>query len=367
MKLSQLFTILFLLIYSNSFSQFVSFSPNEDSTTKITMEGYVDAYFSYDFADPTDATMPYFVSQNRHNEFNINLAYISLKYASNRARATFTPGFGTYMNSNYASELATLRNLVEANVGVKLFSKRKIWLDVGVMSSPFTNESAISFDHPTLTRTFAAENSPYYQTAARLSLPVGKKFTTYLFLLNGWQIIEDNNRHLAFTGQLEYKPTDKLTLNLNTYYGYEESVSSPQNRTRTFLDFYAIYKPGKFNYTFSSYIGNQQRHDSMTHNETDNVWWQINGTAKYNFSDKHSIVARAEYFNDPNSVMVTPVTGVNGFKTASFSIGYNMAITPSVLLRMEARYFQSPDKVYNLGNDISNQNTLITGGLTAKF
>src|ERR1700743_2867207 len=87
----------------------------------LSLEGYVDAYFSYSFAHPKDAVHPYFVSFNRDNEVNVNLAYISLKYTSDRVRATFTPGYGTYMNGNYASERQTLQNILEANVGVKLF------------------------------------------------------------------------------------------------------------------------------------------------------------------------------------------------------------------------------------------------------
>ena len=86
-------------------AQFLQWSPNADTTgnPRVTLEGYVDTYFAFDFNQPKDANRPYFVSQHRQNEFNVNLAYLSLKYASDRVRATFTPGFGTYMNANYAA------------------------------------------------------------------------------------------------------------------------------------------------------------------------------------------------------------------------------------------------------------------------
>lgn len=83
----------------------------------------------------------------RHNELNINLAYISVKHSSPRIRAKFVPCFGSYINANYALEQGTLRNVVEGNIGIKLFKNREIWLDVGVLGSPYTNESAISKDH----------------------------------------------------------------------------------------------------------------------------------------------------------------------------------------------------------------------------
>ena len=113
-------------------------------------------------------------------------AYLSLKYTADRVRATFTPGFGTYMNANYADERQTLENIVEAYVGIRLFKDKNIWLDGGVFSSPYTNETVYSFDQLTYTRSLGAENTPYYLTGAKLTVPLGPLWTIYLYLLNGW-------------------------------------------------------------------------------------------------------------------------------------------------------------------------------------
>jgi hypothetical protein len=58
-------------------------------------------YYGYDVSKPEHGERPYFVSHHRHHEININLAYLSVRYTAPRARAVFTPGFGTYMNANY--------------------------------------------------------------------------------------------------------------------------------------------------------------------------------------------------------------------------------------------------------------------------
>src|ERR1700728_2499540 len=155
-----------------------------DSTVKaffkkghLTLEGYVDVYYSYAFSHPVGGTRPYWVSYNRDNEINLDLAYVSLKYTSDRVRASFTPGYGTYMNANYAAERQTLQNILEASVGVRLFKNKDIWLDGGVFSSPYTNESVYSFDQLTYTRSMGAENTPYYLTGAKLTVPFGSKWT----------------------------------------------------------------------------------------------------------------------------------------------------------------------------------------------
>ncbi len=40
---------------------------------KVTVEGYIDAYYAYDFNKP-GKDQPYFVSMARNNEVNINLS-----------------------------------------------------------------------------------------------------------------------------------------------------------------------------------------------------------------------------------------------------------------------------------------------------
>ena len=105
---------------------------------KLTLEGYVDVYYSYAVSHPAGGTRPYFVSYNRDNEINLDLAYIRLQYTSDRIRVIFTPGYGTYMNANYAAERQTLQNILEASIGVKIFKNRDIWLDGGVFDAPYT-------------------------------------------------------------------------------------------------------------------------------------------------------------------------------------------------------------------------------------
>ncbi len=136
---------------------------------KITVGAYMDVYYGFDFNRPSEFERPYCVSSPRHNEININLAYADFKYINDNVRAHFVPGFGNYINSNYAAEKGTLKNIVEANAGVKLSKKKDIWLDVGVLPSPYTNESAISKDHLMYTRSFAPEYVPYFLTGVKLS------------------------------------------------------------------------------------------------------------------------------------------------------------------------------------------------------
>ena len=334
---------------------------------KLTVQGYVDVYFSYALSHPADATHPYFVSYTRDNEVNLNLAYLSLKFTSDRVRASFGPGFGTYMNANYSSERQTLQNLLEANIGVRLFKKRNIWLDAGVINSPYTNESAYSFDQPTYTRSLGSENVPYYLTGVKASIPLTDKWSLYLYLLNGWQVIQAQHDPLDFGSQLEFKPNDRWDINWNTYAGNEATDSHPNFKTRLFTDLYAIFTPSpKWSLTADAYAGWQELEDN--NQKVTRNWWNLNATAKFNFNNLHSVTARVEAFHDPYEIMVTPITDAVGFKLFSASLGYNLAITDNVLFRAEVRYFGSPEEIYPLRDQTNTgRDCWFTLGLTARY
>ena len=334
---------------------------------RLSLEGYVDAYYSYAFSHPVGGTRPYVVNYNRDNEVNVDLAYISLKYTTDRVRAAFTPGFGTYMNANYAAERQTLQNIIEAYVGVRLFKNKEIWLDGGVFTSPYTYETVYSFDQLTYTRSLGAENTPYYLTGAKLTVPFGGKWTGYFYLLNGWQVIESQHDPLDYGTQLEFKPNGAWDINWNTYIGNEMSSSNPGYRTRYFSDLYATYTlSDKWSFSGDMYWGLQRRWEGDTIRSR--PWWNANVSARYTFMKGNSISARVEYFDDRYDVLNKPVTNVPGYKSGGFSLGYNLNVTDDAMLRFESRYFGSSYGLWPLRNQTDASKELwLTVGLTARL
>ncbi len=326
--------------------------------------GYVDSYYSYSFNQPAKNRDPFFVSNDQLNEITINLAYLDLRYKSTNFRARLVPGFGTYMNANYINESGSLKNFVEGNVGVRLFAKRDIWLDVGVFGSPYTNESAISKDHLMYTRSFAPQNVPYYLSGAKLTIPLSDKVTTTLYLLNGWQVIQDNHNGKSLGTQVELRPNPKMLFNWDTYIGDERSTLHPDFRMRYFTDLYWIYKASKkFDATSCVYIGSQDRI-----NISQATWGTINFIGRYYFKDALSLSGRIEYFKDADGVFQLTQLGTLGFETYSSGLCLNYSPNHNALFRLEAREFFSPKTVYlDKDQHPTSTNTQITASLTAWF
>ncbi len=147
-----------------------SFAQTDNTNNPLTISGYFETYYAYDFGNPSDHNRPGFVySHNRHNEVNLNLGFIKAAYTTDQVRANLALMTGTYANANLAAEPGVLKNIFEANAGVKISKKKNLWVDAGIFASHIGFESAIGKDCWNLTRSILADNSPYYESGAKIS------------------------------------------------------------------------------------------------------------------------------------------------------------------------------------------------------
>ena len=327
----------------------------EKGNSNVTLKSYIDAYYGFNLAEPKDGNISYFVSSNRHNEANINLAFFELAYTSEKVRLVFKPGFGTYMNENYSVENGSLKYLLEAYVGFKPFKKSNIWFDFGVLPSPYTNEGPVSRDNLMYTRGLAPENVPYYLSGAKITFPLSEKINAYLYLINGWQQIHDVNSAKSVGTQLEYQINAKNSINWNTYIGDESSDLKPDYRTRYFTDIYWQYNSAKrLKITSGAYMGWQEVQQIDV--KATRTWWQVNINAEYLVLSNLGLAGRIEYFSDPESAMITPVTGVDGFSSYSTGLCLNYYFADNFMIRLEGRQFFSDQTVF-LDKDIMPKTT----------
>lgn len=338
----------------------------QDTTGSLTISGYVEAYYQYDFNKPSDNNRPGFVySHNRHNEFNLNLGFVKANYTAERVRANLALAAGTYMNANYAAEPGVLKNVYEANAGVKLSKKKNLWLDAGIFASHIGFESAVSKDCWSLTRSMLADNSPYYEAGAKLTYTTDDcKWLFSGMALNGWQRIKrvDGNSLMSWGTQLQFKPSEKVLLNYSTFIGTDKPDSA--RLSRFFHNLYGIFTlSNKVGLTLGVDIGTEEKTVS---GNSSNTWYSPVGIIKYSISGTWSIAARAEYYSDANGVIIATSTP-NGFKTTGFSLNIDHAPAKNVLVRLEVRSLNSKDKIFTKGTGFTATNTFITSSIAVAF
>jgi len=332
----------------------------------LTFSGYLETYYAYDFGKPSLQNRPSFVySHNRHNEFNLNLGMIKASYQKSGVRSNLALAAGTYMNANLAAEPGVLKNIFEANAGVKISEKSNLWIDAGIFASHIGFESAIGKDCWTLTRGILADNSPYYESGVKLTYTSpNEKWIMSGLLLNGWQRIQrvPGNSTIGIGHQLTYKPNAKITLNSSSFIGNDKPDSVKQ--MRYFHNFYGIFQlSDALAITAGFDIGVEQKQKASSRY---NTWYTPVVMAKINADAKNSFTARLEYYNDANGVIIATATP-NGFKTWGYSLNYDHAISNQAMWRIEARGFSSKDRIFEKNGSIANNNFFISTALAISF
>lgn len=337
-----------------------------DKLKDFSLSGYIESYYSYDCSNPKDHNRVWYnYSHQRHNELNINLAFLKASYQTKNIRANLALAAGTYMNANYAAEPGVLKSLFEANAGIKIAKKKNLWVDAGVMPSHIGFESAVGKDNWTLTRSILAENSPYFETGAKITyITDNDKWTISALVLNGWQRIQrvEGNNTPAFGHQLIYKPNPKITLNSSSFIGSDKPDSAKQ--MRYFHNLYGIFQiTDKFGLTAGFDIGVEQ---NAKGSKVYNVWYTSVLVAKFSPTNKVNIALRGEYYSDIKSVIIAS-THPNGFQTWGYSFNVDYIFLENVVWRIEGRGFTSKDKILTLNNKTSNHNFFVTTALAISF
>lgn len=352
---------LFLLIFHmNGYAQ------KDSASANLKINGYVEAYYTYDFSNPGNHTRPGFIySYNRHNEISPNLAYLKATFDNTKTRANVALMTGSYANANLAAEPGVLKNIYEANAGVKISKKNDLWIDAGVFASHIGFESAHAPSCWNLTRSILADNSPYYESGAKISYTSGddKWFLSGL-VLNGWQRIQkvDGNNTPSFGTQITFKPNSKILLNSSSFAGSD----TPDNSKimRYFHNFYGQFFIGENLGIITGFdFGVQQK--NKDDNEF-NIWYSPVLISKYALTDKLNVAARAEYYADENQVIITTGTP-NGFQTFGYSLNFDYTFSEYALWRIEGRSFTGKDKIFTSVNTASNQNYFVSTSLAISF
>ncbi|GAB4012635.1 porin [Spirosoma migulaei] len=360
-------------VITASMAQITDTTKTAVPSSGLTVSGYIEAYYSHDFTAPkTSQERPGFLYNHKRNrEVNVNLAFLKGAYASERVRANLAIQVGTYAQYNYAAEQGLMKNIYEANAGVKLSKTKDLWLDAGIFSSHIGFESAISKDCWTLTRSILAENSPYYLSGAKLTYNTANgKWTLLGSVLNGWQRIAKLPGYSgpAVSTQVQYRPSPKVTLNWSTFIGSDRPDSLKQGRF--FNNFYAIINPtGKFGVILGFDIGADRKPIGQTGNRVGTgsyVWYSPVVIARFATSDKSYVAGRVEYYNDKNGVIISTGTA-NGFQTLGYSLNYDYAILPNALFRIEGKVYNSKDAIFEKENGLSKTNASLTTSLAISF
>ncbi len=341
-----------------------------DTMPKITFGGFVDGYYAYDFNRPSTFDRAFTTQPARHNEFNVNLAYVEVKLDGPRIRGRFALQAGTSVQSNYAGEprIGSVggpelsRHIQEAVVGAKLTDK--LWVDGGIFLSHIGMEGFISRDNPTYTRSLVADYSPYYQSGIKLTWQATPTITAQLDVVNGWQIISESNSAKSAGVRLDYTPSSSTVFSYYNYLGDEAPDSVRGRRWRFFNGVGA-----KSNLTERLQLlanvdyGTQE---SGTGSGRSN-WYGGTLIGRYQATPTVAVIGRVERYDDEDQTIIA--TGLpDGFRANGGSFGIDVMPASRMLWRTEVRGFRTTRAVFPTRDCApSRNNAFVVSSLALTF
>jgi hypothetical protein len=322
-------------------------SPARDTTTTVTVGVLVDGYFAWDRNRPVPRDREFTTTAARHNEFNVNLAQLSLGVAQERVRAKFTAQAGTSVQVNYAPEPADgrasgpslSRTIQEAYVGIRPTST--LWIDGGVYFSPIGFESWASLDNPTYTRSLTADYTPYYMSGVRATWQVTPQVTAQLHAVNGWQIISENNDGKALVARVDWVASDRLLLGAAAYVG-DDQPRGTGARLRQFGQLLAKATPRSGTEFWLTADGGTED----ARGGDPRRWWSLTLIGRQQLSDAVALAVRAERYGDPSGVLIPLGDGRGGPMLSGASTGVDVRVPGGALWRTEARYLTGDQRLF---------------------
>jgi len=334
----------------------------QEAPPPITFSGFADLNFVWNDNKPDNRENFYpgaGTTAKRANEFAINLAQVQWTRLPSAEQPV---GFTLALNAGEGTEVVhggepggagKFRHIYHASVAYRLANG--VVLEGGVYPSHIGVEGFYSKDNWNYTRSILGESSPYYQTGIKASYAFNAHWSGRVDVLNGWQLINDNNKGKSIGTQIAYT-SDTLTASLNTFVGPE--LANDDDSLRKFVDVVVLYKA-----TPRLQLGGSVDLGSQEIPNTGNAGWNGAGVySRYALNGRSAIAVRAERFHDPDN-------GITGFAQTirEATLTYETRPHDNVILKLETRYDKSNADVFFKNDTTTDRQFLALAGVVVTF
>ena len=191
---------------------------------------------------------------------------------------------------------------------------------------------------------------PFTHTGVKASYAFSGKVSAMVEVVNGWDLVHDNNRSKSVGAQLTLTPATPLTLILNWIGGPE--LPNNNHINRNVFDLVAALKPiNALTLGINADYGMEDSTSRVNPGE-DAKWKGIAGYTTLALTNKFSLGLRGETFHDDGGVRLGTNTGAvlsEGTATSTYKF------TDHVVLRGEVRYDKANQPILARGSTLNDK------------
>ena len=191
----------------------------------VTYTGFVDAYYSYNFATPTSLTNKLRNFDTPENLFTLSLAELVIQKTASPIGFRLDLDYGAANDVVQPASTSTLSIVQQGYVTAVLPVGAGLTVDVGKFVTHMGYEVIESKDNANYSRSFLfAYAIPYYHTGMRLSYPIASCLTACLHIVNGWNSSIHPNDSKSLGATLNYTASSTTGIIFNGMWGHENLI-----------------------------------------------------------------------------------------------------------------------------------------------
>jgi len=333
--------LLFLLVAA-PFSILFGQDSTQSTTGVLTISGYVDVYYTYNFnhprfVAPNPVGLPQpsgfgFQNQGRifdikHNQFSLGLAQTKFAYTKGKLTGVVDLTFGPNAElGNFGNVFGSMISIKQAYMDYNFTPKFRFTIgQFGTHVGYELIDAPLNFNY---SLSYLFGNGPFYHTGAKLAYSFSDKAGLMVGITNGWDNMYAWNKKKTAIAQVYLAPVEGWNLYLNYVGGDQkngysfptignptaqipDSVKTPSH----LFDLTTTYQvTDAFKIGLNAAYGTGKllpNGDSSSYGTAN--WYGAALYLNYSFSDKFALGVRAEHFNDKDGVRyITASTGVKG-------------------------------------------------------
>ena len=308
---------------------------------EIAVNAFVSTAYEYNGNRPTTGTSSYRVFDFIDNSFNLDVAELVVQIAPVKPndagfRVDFAAGNSIPQVTKSQDQAVAQFDLQQLFVSYIAPIGSGLRFDFGKYVTHLGYEVIEGYDgyNDNYSRSVLFGYAiPFTHTGVKASYAFSSKVSAMVEVVNGWDLVRDNNHSKSVGAQVSVTPVAPLSVLLNWIGGPE--LANDNHTKRNVFDVVAILKPTKI-LTLGVNGDYGVEDGTSTVNPGSNATWKgIAGYATVAITNKFSVALRGETFHDEDGVRLA--TGSNatlseGTLTPAFKF------TDNVLLRGEVRF-----------------------------
>ena len=328
----------------------------------LAVNAFVSTAYLYNANRPRTGANSYRVFDFNDNSFNLDVAQLVVQIAASKPndagfRVDFDAGNSIPQVTKTQDQTAAQFDLKQAFASYIAPLGSGLRFDVGKFVTHLGYEVIEGYDgyNDNYSRSILFGYAiPFTHTGVKASYAFSSKVGGMVEVVNGWDLLRDNNHSKSVGAQLSLTPVAPLSVLLNWIGGPE--LAGDNHTNRNVFDVVAILKPTtRLTLGVNGDYG-KENGTSLVNPGSDATWKGIAGYATFGLTNKLSLAVRGETFHDEDGVRLGTGTRAT-LSEGTFTPAYKF--TDHVLLRGEVRFDKANQPVFTKQATLADKQTTV--------